>query len=107
MRGHMNEFGEHVKRLRGATSLRAVARDLGIEPSYLSKIENGEREPSDQMIERLATRLAVDHGELALRAGRLTGSVAEKIRSDPKPWVTLLQMSNRQATRVARRVGDG
>ncbi len=45
----MNGFGEHVKRLREerrrtdrSFSLRQVAGRIGVEPSYLSKIEREE-----------------------------------------------------------------
>lgn len=58
-------------------SLRSVAGRLGMEPSYLSRVERGiEPPPSERMIIALARELNYDPDELLLLAGRFSSSMA-------------------------------
>ena len=54
-----------------AFSLRQVAERVGIEPSYLSKIERGEEPPpGEQTIRRLAEELGENPDALLALAGK-------------------------------------
>ncbi len=74
-----NPFGEFVREQREARrsedpsfSLRQLARRIGVEPSYLSKVERGlEAPPSEPRIAALATELGEDPDVLLALAGRV------------------------------------
>lgn len=60
------DLGDTIKRLRLASgfSQKELATRLEIDPSYLSHIEAGRREPSMQLVRRLADALSVPPGLL-------------------------------------------
>jgi transcriptional regulator with XRE-family HTH domain len=47
-------------------SQRALAQKLGVEPSYVALIEQGQRKPSFKLIARIADLLGLDRQELLL-----------------------------------------
>lgn len=65
-------FGETVRALRAAAGVaqEALALDAGMDRSYLGKVERGERQPSLDMVFRLAAVLDVTPGELVDLTGR-------------------------------------
>lgn len=65
-------------------SLRQVAQRIGVEPSYLSKVERGETPPpSEQKIVRLARELGEDPDVLLALAGKVSIDLLEIIRKRP------------------------
>ena len=64
--------GKNVKRLREQRGLPqdALAHDAGVHVTYLSGIENGHRNMTLAVLERLATALGVSEAELVGRADR-------------------------------------
>ena len=63
----MNELGERVRELRDRhdISLREFARKLGdISPAHISDIENGRRNPSEDLLQKMAQVLGVAFDEL-------------------------------------------
>jgi DNA-binding XRE family transcriptional regulator len=62
-------FGAQLRRLREARglSLRALARSVNYDPGALSRIENGRRTPSPELLRALDVRLCAE-GALARRA---------------------------------------
>ncbi|MCC6408102.1 MAG: helix-turn-helix transcriptional regulator [Planctomycetes bacterium] len=62
----VNRLGTRLKSLRGARSLVAFAKALGLSYTFVREMERGNRLPSDDVIVQLAERLGVDAGELAL-----------------------------------------
>jgi transcriptional regulator with XRE-family HTH domain len=97
----MATFGDFIRRQRearragdAAFSVRQVAARVGIEPSYLSKIERGEQPPpSEQTIAAIARELDEDADVLLALAG--------KVSSD------LRNMPDHAVLRVVREVRDG
>ena len=67
------EFGEHIKERRQSLglSLRKVAKQVGFDAAYLSRIESGKVAPSDELVGRLAKVLSCEKEELFVMAGRL------------------------------------
>lgn len=47
------KFGELVKQYRGKTSLKKLADEIGISAPYLSDIENGNRFPSKDKLDKM------------------------------------------------------
>jgi transcriptional regulator with XRE-family HTH domain len=72
-------FGETLReaRVKKGVSLRSLASELSITPSYLSDIENDRRIPSEDVLQQLATLLDLNFDDLMAQAGRL-GEEAER-----------------------------
>jgi HTH-type transcriptional regulator, competence development regulator len=93
-------------------SLRRVAERVGIEPSYLSKIERGEQPPpGEDTIRRLAADLEQDADVLLALAGKVSSDLLDIIRSRPALIAELLRAVRRapaaRVTKIAREVRDG
>ena len=93
-------------------SVRQVAQRLGIQPSYLSKVERGEvAPPSETTIQRLASELAVDSDVLLALAGKVSSDLQEVIRKRPQVFGELIrelkEMPDHAVLRLVREVRDG
>ena len=64
---HVKAFGLQLIRLRKASGLQGVtiAATVGCDPSYLTRLEQGERDPSRAMALALANVLTLDRYERA------------------------------------------
>lgn len=114
------DFGAYIKSARLAHqqedqrhwTLRQFASRVGIEPSYLSKIERGvEKPPSEDMILRLAHELQLDPDVLQAMAGKLSSELQAIITARPKLFGELLrqlkQMPDDAILSIVRDVHDG
>ena len=72
------------RRQAAAVSLRSLARTVGCDPAFLSRVEAGKVPPSDELIPRLAQALACEESELSVLTGRLSWG----LRSNPE-WKRL------------------
>jgi len=95
-----------------AFSVRQLAHRVGIEPSYLSKIERGEQPPpGEETIYRIAKELGEDPDALLALAGKVSSDLTKIIRERPTLVGELLRSIRRvPAKRVAemsRQVRDG
>jgi transcriptional regulator with XRE-family HTH domain len=93
-------------------SLRKVAASVGIEPSYLSKIERGEQPPpSEETIVALAKELGEDPDVLLALAGKVSKDLQAIIRKRPKLFAELIRqlkhMPDHAVLRLVREVRDG
>ena len=99
-------FPERLRELRKAARLsqRALAVQVGVDFTYLSKIENGRVEPpSEGVLQRIAKELAGELGmdeteladELITLAGKIPSDLAETLSRNP------------EVIRLLRSVGDG
>lgn len=63
-------LGGAVKRIRNLKKLKQdpVAQAVGINPAYLSRIENGERQPSMEVLLKLVQVLEVDLKDISYLA---------------------------------------
>jgi HTH-type transcriptional regulator, competence development regulator len=85
-------FGPHVRVSREALakkgetlSLRLFARELGIEPAYLSKIERGIfPPPSEEVILKIAARLGENPDRLLALAGKVASDIKAVILRRPE-----------------------
>lgn len=79
-------FGERIKRLRHehGVSQRTLARQLGIDFTYLSKLENAKAEPpSEDTITRMAVLLGADTNDLLSLAGKVPTDLKRRAAADP------------------------
>ncbi len=65
-------------------SLRSVAARVGLSPSAMSQIENGELVPEEQTIRRIAEDLGADPGELVIQSGRLSSELRDVLLGRPE-----------------------
>ena len=83
---------ETLRELDPAFGLRQTAPRVGVEPSYLSKVERGRvPPPSAATIERLAKAVALDRDELLALAGKLAQDVRQTILKRPKLLASLVR----------------
>jgi HTH-type transcriptional regulator, competence development regulator len=112
-------FGEFIRQRREAKraadpsfSLRRVATSIGVEPSYLSKIERGEQPPpSEETIVALARELDEDPDVLLALAGKVSKELQAIIRKRPQLFAQLIRqlknMPDHAVLRLVREVRDG
>jgi transcriptional regulator with XRE-family HTH domain len=115
----MPTFGDFIRQQRearragdAAFSVRQVAARVGIEPSYLSKIERGEQPPpSEQTIAAIARELDEDADVLLALAGKVSSDLQAVIRKRPKLFAQVIRelrnMPDHAVLRVVREVRDG
>jgi transcriptional regulator with XRE-family HTH domain len=117
---HMsNSFGTHIRTQREARrasdpsfSVRQLATRIGVEPSYLSKVERGETPPpSEEKIRRLAIELNDDQDVLLAMAGKVSTDLQDVIRQRPALFANLLRelkdAPEHAVLRLVREVRDG
>ena len=75
-----------LRRLRQdrGQSLRAAAGDLGVAASHLSRLERGEKSPSDDLIRRAAQYYGLDNDLVTLESGRVPPDIIDILRSRPE-----------------------
>lgn len=113
------DFGDYLRLVRekkagasAAFSLRQIAREVDIEPSYLSKIERGiEPPPGEETIKDLAKVLGEDSDVLLALAGKISSDLQAIIRKRPALFADLLRvfrsLPDHAVARVVREVRDG
>ncbi len=86
-------FGEKLRQLRleKKVSMRTLAQKAAIDFSYISQIEHGKRQPSRDVIVRLARALKTDADELLVVAGHLPEDVGEILGRDPRRSLDLIR----------------
>jgi len=115
----MPKFGAYIRLRRESLreqdaeySVRKVANRIGVEPSYLSKIERDiESPPSEPRIRALAQELGEDPDYLLALAGKVSLDVQEAIRRRPKLLSRLVRelnhLPNAKVRRVVRQIQGG
>lgn len=118
---HMKSlFGQYIREKREALrqsdrsySLRQVAGRIGIEPSYLSKIERGEHQAylTEEKIHALAHELGEDPDVLLALSGKVSQDIQEIIRKRPRIFAQLIRelkdTPDHAVIRIVREVRDG
>jgi transcriptional regulator with XRE-family HTH domain len=115
----MKVFGDYIRKrreeLRAADrefSVRKVAARLGVQPSYLSKVERGEQAPpTEAKIRMLAEILGEDTDVLLALAGKVSSDLQGVIVRRPQLFAQLIRqlkdMPDHAVLRVVREVRDG
>lgn len=78
------EFLRHLRKQRKKTQ-RMLAREVGVDFTYLSKVENdqpGFSTVSEETLARLADALEVDPDEMITRAGKVPSDVKRMLVED-------------------------
>ena len=83
---------ERLKRGDASFSVRQVARRVGVEPAYLSKVErNHVAPPSETKICRLAAELGEDRDFMLALGGKIATDLQQIIRLRPQLFASLLR----------------
>jgi transcriptional regulator with XRE-family HTH domain len=84
-----------LRESKGKT-LRSTASELGVNPSYLSRLERGRKAPSQGFLSKVSRLYAVPQEMLDLAEGRLPKDIIEIFQENP----TLLdELRQRYASR--------
>jgi transcriptional regulator with XRE-family HTH domain len=115
-----NTLGKYLRKCRTEKqlqqgndySLRQVAGRVGVEPSYLSKIERGlEPRPSEATTRALALALDEDPDMLLALAGKVSSDLQEIICKRPQVFAQLIRelkkLPDHAVLRLVREVRDG
>jgi HTH-type transcriptional regulator, competence development regulator len=97
---HMN-FGSHLRDLRKRCRMtqQQLADAVGIDFTYLSKIENDRVDPpSQETIRKLASALEVNADDLILRAGKVDPALKVAAAAEPQLALLLRTVSRKRLT---------
>jgi transcriptional regulator with XRE-family HTH domain len=112
-------FGQRVRQRRlekfsadRSFSLRQLAYRVGLEPSYLSKIERGHEPPPGQAtIGRIASELGEDQDTLLALAGKVSPDLVAIIQERPAALAELLRSVRRMSTtrinEISKQIREG
>jgi len=114
-----NAFGKFIRQRReklfegdASYSLRRVAARIGVEPSFLSKVERSlEAPPSEAKTTALAEVLGEDPDVLLALAGKVSGDLQEVIMKRPRLFAEVIRqlkdIPDHAVLRLVREVRDG
>lgn len=112
-------FGDYVRTRRegrrrtdDAFSLRRLAQRIGVEPSFLSKVERDEvPPPSEAKVVALARELGEDPDVLLALAGKVSSDLQAAIRKRPELFASVIRelkhVPDHAVLRIVREVRDG
>lgn len=115
----MATFGSYIRDRREKRrrddprfSVRQVADRIGVEPSFLSKVERDEvPPPSEEKIVALARDLDEDADVLLAMAGKVSSDLQRVIRRRPELFAALIRelknLPDQAVLRLVREVRDG
>ena len=109
---YIREKREELKKQDSTYSLRQVANRIGVEPSYLSKVERGDQPPpSEEKIKRIAKELKVNPDTLLAMAGKVSTELQNIIKQRPELFSQLIMelkdLPNHAVLKIVREVRDG
>lgn len=120
LHGMYNVFGQYIREKREqlkatdrSYSVRQVAMRMGVEPSYLSKIERGDQKAylTEEKIRSLAADLGEDPDVLMALSGKISKDIQEIIRKRPVLFAELIRnlknMPDHAVLRIVREIRDG
>lgn len=101
-------FGQRIRELRKAKGLgqRAVAAEVGINFTYLSKIENDKVDfaafPSEETIRKLAKVLDADVDELLLMAEKIPDHIRRRVLEKPEEFRMIASLDDKALERLVK-----
>ena len=109
---YIRDRRERLRRDDPRFSVRQVADRIGIEPSFLSKVERDEvPPPSEEKIVALARDLDEDADVLLAMAGKVSSDLQRVIRRRPELFAALIRelknLPDQAVLRLVREVRDG
>lgn len=100
------KFAERLRELRQAKNLsqRALASMVGVDFTYLSKIENEKLDfaqyPSEDLILKLAEALQADPDELMLLAEKIPPIIKKRVMERPDVFLLFARLSDKTIDKI-------
>jgi HTH-type transcriptional regulator, competence development regulator len=90
---HFVTFGRKLRELRKASGvgIKRLAPELGVSYSYVSKLENDEVGPSEELVSRIADYFRCKRDPLLLSAGKVPPEVLAILREHPEEAIEFLR----------------
>jgi transcriptional regulator with XRE-family HTH domain len=87
------KFGRLLRDLRGkqGIGIKRLAPHLGISYTYLSKLENDQIKPSEELVGRIASYFSYDKDRLLLAADKVPPEILEILRNHPDEAIKFLR----------------
>jgi HTH-type transcriptional regulator, competence development regulator len=91
--GDADSVAELLRRIRSerGESVREVARRVGVDPSYISRVERGEKVASPAFRQRLAQNYDLPSDDVELASGGVPPDIADILRRHPEVLAELRQ----------------
>lgn len=88
-------LGSRLRQIRteSGLSIKALARKVKVNHAYLSRIESGQVQPSEQVLRKISKVLKHDEAELMILADRIPPKWRSAIRKTPKETAVLIRES--------------
>jgi transcriptional regulator with XRE-family HTH domain len=108
----MSSFGERIRQLRKAQNLsqRDLAAKVGVNFTYLSKIENEKLDfsqyPSEETIRKLAKALHADADDLLLLAKKIPDTIKRRVIQRPDAFRKFANLSDDALNRLLERLDE-
>ncbi|MFL5330485.1 MAG: helix-turn-helix domain-containing protein [Gemmataceae bacterium] len=109
MAGRHNTFGEFLreKRMAKGFSLRKFAEKVGVSPTYLSQVEQGNVDPpTADRVKRMAALLEENPDEMIGLAGRVPGDLTKIIQKQPTEIPELLREASGLSVEQLRKLTE-
>lgn len=106
----MDTIGQRIREIRKSRNLtqRELADRVGINFTYLSRVENDrlddEQTPREETIQRIAKALQTDPDELLLLARRIPDAYRDRILARPGVFRKLLNLSDTALEEMLRQI---
>lgn len=90
-----SSLGARIRELRyqRGIGIKKLAPELGVDYSYLSRVENEKAVPSVKLIERLSEYFDQNKDEMMLLADKVPKDVIQILREHPQEALALLRQS--------------
>lgn len=94
-RNESTSLGSKIRELRyqRGIGIKKLAPELGVDYSYLSRLENEKAVPSAKIIDRLSEYFDQNKDELMLLADKVPKDVMQILREHPREALALLRQS--------------
>lgn len=108
----MTTIGQQIRDLRKSRNLtqRELAEQVGLNFTYLSRIENdrldADQTPREETLQKIADALDADADELLLLARRIPDSYRNRILAKPGMFRRILTLSDDDLERLLTEVED-
>lgn len=103
-------FGNYIRALRKEKNMtqRELAEKVGINFTYLSKIENGKLKevqfPSEETIIKLAKSLKADKDELLLLANKVPENIKNRVIEQPEVFRKFAKLSDSKLKEILKQL---
>ena len=106
-------FGERIRELRKAKNLgqRALAGQIGVSHTYVSKIENEKLDfsdyPSEKRIRKIAEALDADVDELLTLAKKIPDDIRQRVIERPDAFRKIAELDDKTLNDLLKNLDNG